>query len=62
LTSRKKEKTDEEIMLERLKLEIAEELGLLDKINRGGWGELNGVESGRVGGILSSRLKKSKKI
>ena len=49
-------------MMERLKLEIAEELGLLDKINRGGWGELNGVESGRVGGILASRLKKSFKL
>ncbi|KJS02852.1 MAG: hypothetical protein VR68_02310 [Peptococcaceae bacterium BRH_c4a] len=61
MTSRKKEKTEADIMMERLKLEIAEELGLLDKINRGGWGELNGVESGRVGGILSSRLKKSLK-
>lgn len=55
----KKQKTEEELLKERIKLEIAEELGLLDKIKRGGWGELNAVEAGKIGGILSSRLKKS---
>lgn len=55
----KKQKTEEELLKERIKLEIAEELGLLDKIKRGGWGELNAVEAGKIGGILSSRLKKA---
>jgi len=52
----RKEKKDRE--LERIKLEIAEELGLAEKIRNGGWGELNAVESGKIGGILSSRLKR----
>lgn len=43
--------------LDRLKLEIAAELGLAEKIAAGGWGELSAAETGRVGGILSRRLK-----
>ncbi|MFZ5649767.1 MAG: small, acid-soluble spore protein, alpha/beta type [Bacillota bacterium] len=54
----KKQKTKEELLRERIKLEIAEELGLLDKIRKGGWGELSAVEAGKIGGLLSSRLKK----
>lgn len=42
---------------ELLKLEVAEELGLLDKINSSGWGSLNAIETGRIGGILAARLK-----
>jgi len=43
--------------LDRLKLEIAQELGLSDKIARDGWAELTAAESGRLGGILNRRLK-----
>lgn len=43
--------------LDRLKLEIAAELGLTEKIASAGWGELTAAESGRVGGILNRRLK-----
>lgn len=43
--------------LDRLKLEIAQELGLADKIAASGWAELTAAESGRVGGLLSRRLK-----
>lgn len=43
--------------LDRLKLEIAGELGLAEKIASNGWGELTAVESGRLGGILNRRLK-----
>jgi len=43
--------------LDRLKLEIAQELGLGEKIARAGWAELTAAESGRVGGILNRRLK-----
>lgn len=42
---------------ELLKLEVAEELGLLDKINNSGWGSLSAIEAGRIGGILATRLK-----
>ncbi|HHY64473.1 MAG TPA: small, acid-soluble spore protein, alpha/beta type [Clostridiaceae bacterium] len=46
---------------EKLKLEIARELGLLDKIQAGGWKSLSAKETGRIGGIIS-RKKKSKAV
>ncbi|MFZ5597912.1 MAG: small, acid-soluble spore protein, alpha/beta type [Bacillota bacterium] len=57
MTSRKKTITRAELEREKLKLEIAGELGLLDKIKRGGWGELSAVEAGKIGGILSRRIR-----
>lgn len=41
----------------KLKYEIAEELGLLNKVNELGWKSLTPKESGRIGGILSRRKK-----
>jgi len=51
----KKEKvlTDADI----LKYEIAEELGLLDKVNSTGWKSLTAKESGRIGGIMTKRRR-----
>lgn len=46
---------------EQLKLEIAKELGLLEKIQAGGWKSLSAKETGRIGGIIS-RKKKAKAI
>ena len=34
---------------DRLKYEIAEELGLLDKVREGGWKALSSRETGRIG-------------
>lgn len=51
-----KPKTKEEI----LKYEIAEELGLMDKIKEGGWKSLTAKESGRIGGIMTTRKKANK--
>ncbi|MDR1208800.1 MAG: alpha/beta-type small acid-soluble spore protein [Clostridiales bacterium] len=45
--------TREDIM----KLEIAEELGLSDKVRAAGWKGLTSRESGRIGGIMAKRLK-----
>lgn len=42
---------------EKLKYEIAEELGLLDKVKDGGWKSLTSKETGRIGGIMTKRLK-----
>lgn len=42
---------------DELKYEIARDLGLLDKVIEGGWGALTTRESGRVGGILSRRMR-----
>ncbi len=43
-----------------LKLEIAKELGLDDKINSSGWKSLTSKESGRIGGIMAGRKKKKR--
>jgi len=42
-----------------MKYEIAEELGLIDKVNSTGWKSLTARESGRVGGILARRKKQA---
>ncbi|MGI6712478.1 MAG: small, acid-soluble spore protein, alpha/beta type [Bacillota bacterium] len=44
--------------VEKLKLEIAEEIGLLDKVRTQGWAGLSASESGKIGGILTQRIKK----
>lgn len=46
---------------ERLKYEIANEIGLFDKVVEKGWKSLSSKESGRIGGLLSNRKKKEKK-
>lgn len=38
------------------KIEVAKELGLWEKVEKGGWGSLNAEESGRIGGILAGRF------
>lgn len=45
-----------------MKYEIAEELGLLEKLKCFGWGELSAKETGRIGGLMTVRKKKQKKI
>lgn len=42
---------------EKLKLEIAKELGLLEKVQKEGWKSLSPKETGRIGGMLSKRRK-----
>ena len=54
---KKKEPTEDDL----LKYEIAEELGLMDKIEDMGWGGLTAKESGRIGGIMTSRKREIKK-
>ena len=41
---------------EKLKFEIAQELGLDSKVMEGGWRSLTAKESGRIGGIMTSRI------
>ena len=41
----------------KLKYEIAEELGLMDKIEEVGWGGLTAKESGKIGGLVRIRKK-----
>lgn len=43
---------------EQTKWEIANELGYFDKIVASGWKSLTSRENGRIGGVLSARVKK----
>lgn len=45
---------------EKLKLEIAEEIGVFDKVMATGWRSLSAKESGRIGGLLARRRKAEK--
>ena len=44
-----------------LKFEIAQELGLADKVIKGGWRSLTAKERGRIGGLITKRKKELKK-
>lgn len=61
-----KQKKDEKLTLEeirnldeeeRRKYEIAEELGLLDKVLTEGWRGLSSKETGKIGGIMSKKRR-----
>lgn len=42
---------------EKMKLEIAEEIGVYDKVMTTGWRSLSAKESGRIGGLLARRKR-----
>ena len=42
---------------EELKYEIAEELGLLERVMENGWKSLSAKETGRIGGLMTKRKK-----
>ena len=42
---------------DRLKFEIATELGLADKVIANGWKSLTSKESGRIGGMVTKRKR-----
>ncbi len=54
---KKKAPTPEDLM----KMEIAEELGLMDKVEELGWGGLTAKETGRIGGLMTAKKKQRKK-
>lgn len=45
---------------EKLKYEIAEELGLLDRVLADGWKSLSSKETGRIGGMITKKRRMSK--
>jgi hypothetical protein len=45
---------------DKLKYEIAEEIGLLDKVKREGWKALTAKETGRIGGLMTRRKRETK--
>ncbi len=40
-----------------LKFEVANELGLADKVQKLGWRSLSAKETGKIGGLVSKRKK-----
>ena len=42
---------------EKMKYEIAEELGLLDRVLEEGWKTLSAQETGRIGGLVTKRKR-----
>ena len=60
-------KKDKPISLEELtkeelvKYEIAEELGLLDRVLSDGWRSISSKETGRIGGLLARRKRELEK-
>ncbi len=46
---------------ETLKFEIAQELGLGERVLAGGWRCLTSKESGRIGGMITKRKRELKK-
>ncbi|MCI8550998.1 MAG: small, acid-soluble spore protein, alpha/beta type [Lachnospiraceae bacterium] len=42
---------------EKLKLEIAEEIGVYDKVIKNGWRSLSAKESGRIGGMMTRKKR-----
>lgn len=52
-----KELTPMEKLREKMKYEIADELGLIDKVKEQGWSSLTSEETGRIGGIMTKRKR-----
>lgn len=56
--NKKKEICLEELTEEqKMKYEIAEELGLLDKVMQEGWRSLSSKETGKIGGLVTKRRR-----
>jgi small acid-soluble spore protein F (minor alpha/beta-type SASP) len=53
--SRKSKMKRRPLAWDERKIEIAQELGLWEKVQKEGWAALSASESGRLGGILASR-------
>ncbi len=54
---RKTAKVKKEKPEDRLKYEIACQLGLGEKVRTEGWGGLTAAETGRIGGIITTRKR-----
>lgn len=46
---------------EKMKYEIAGELGLLDQVIREGWKSLSSKETGRIGGLMTKKRRQAQK-
>lgn len=46
---------------DKLKYEIADELGLLDRVMQDGWKSLTSKETGRIGGLITKKKRQDQK-
>ena len=46
---------------EKEKYEIAEDLGLLDRVMQDGWKSLTSKETGRIGGLITKKKRENEK-
>ena len=61
--SKKKEiKLEELTEEEKLKYEIAEELGLLDQVMKEGWKSLSSKQTGKIGGLVTKRRREMRVV
>ena len=62
MTKKKETKVDLKTLEpdEKMKYEVAEELGLLDRVLSEGWKSLTSKETGRIGGMVTKRKKQMK--
>ena len=44
---------------EKVKYEIAEELGLLDRVMKDGWKSLTSKETGKIGGLITKKKRQT---
>lgn len=58
-TKQKKPKLKLKTPMDFLKMEIAAELGLAERVLSEGWGGLSTAESGRVGGLMTKRIRET---
>lgn len=42
---------------EKMKYEVAQELGLLDKVLKDGWRSLTSKETGKIGGLVTKKRR-----
>ena len=59
---RKKDQFERADTGEKVKYEIAEELGLLDRVLNEGWKSLSSKETGRIGGLVNRRRREKKEV
>jgi hypothetical protein len=57
MAEKKKKKVKPLDEREKLKLEIARELGILEQVEKEGWDSLSNAMCGKVGGLMSKRLR-----
>lgn len=55
--SKKKICLEELTAKEKMKYEVAEELGLLDKVLQEGWRSLSSKETGKIGGLVTKKRR-----